>query len=310
MASYSQLVDSSDLFAPWEMTIGSWGELQQRLTELSERYPYVRPVWRGQGDANWGVFSSLARAVQDELNRAATEEDLIATEKRLLRLARIDYRLDGIPAMELFAKMQHIGAPTRLIDVTMNPLIATWFVVAGDESVAEKDGRLLAFTEPRGKSLQLNSLWNGNTPRWHRLRSDAERIQENWGTGLGRWVWRPPAYHARIPAQSAGFLLDGVPIDYPEAETFGRARPGVYEYRRATELRTFASIPMHLRNLTHDRLPVQNGPVFTYRISAKAKPAIRAQLEERFGYSHASIYADIEGLAEYVRYHRAEFIKG
>lgn len=43
------------------------------------------------------------------------------------------------------------------------------------------------------------------------------------------------------------------------------------------------------------------GLVFTYRITAAAKPAIRRQLEERFGYRFASIYADIEGPAEHLR---------
>lgn len=307
--SSSTPVDATEFYAPWEINVGSWSSLLEELNRLADKYPHVRPVWRGQSDARWGVFSSLARIIRDELERPATEDDLVAAEQRLLKMARIDYRLDGVPAMELFAKMQHIGVPTRLIDVTMNPLIAAWFAIAHHDETEDQDARLFAFTEPRGKSLQLNTLWNGNTPRWHRLENDAQRVQWGWGTGLGRWVWRPPSYHSRIPAQSAAFLLDGVPIDYPEAKTFGRSRPGTLDYRTARELREFASIPMHLRNLTHDRLPTEKGPVFTYRIAAQAKPAIRAQLEERFGYSHATVYADIEGLATYLKQHRRALLR-
>lgn len=45
---------------------------------------------------------------------------------------------------------------------------------------------------------------------------------------------------------------------------------------------------------------MSKGLVFTYRIKAAAKPEIRHQLENRFGYRFASIYADIEGLAKYL----------
>lgn len=300
MPSSTAPADATEFYAPWEIEISSWGGLLEELNRLAETYPHVRPVWRGQSDARWGVFSSLARVVRDEIGRPATEDALVRAEERLLKIARIDYRLDGVPAMELFAKMQHIGVPTRLIDVTMNPLIAAWFAAAHHGPTAEEDARLFAFTEPRDKSLQLNTAWNGNTPRWHRLESDAQRSHWNWGTGLGRWVWRPPSYHSRIPAQSAAFILDGVPVDYPEAKTFGRSRPGTLEYRSARQLREFASIPMHLRNLNRDRLSGEKGPVFTYRISASAKPEIRRQLEERFGYNHATVYADIEGLATFL----------
>lgn len=141
--------------------------------------------------------------------------------------------------------------------------------------------------------MQLNSLWNSNRPRWHTERLD------NWGTGLGRRVWQPPALHNRIPAQSSAFLLDGVPIaahqhgygrQMPEGRTWGP------EY-----LRDYASIPLHLRAFREGRLPVQKGPVFVFRITADAKAAIRDRLERVFGYRFATIYADIEGLAEYIR---------
>jgi len=63
------------------------------------------------------------------------------------------------------------------------------------------------------------------------------------------------------------------------------------------KLREFSSIPV--------RLP-GSGP---YRISAAAKPEIRHQLENRFGYRFASIYADIEGLAQYLEDSPEKLIK-
>ena len=71
-------------------------------------------------------------------------------------------------------------------------------------------------------------------------------------------------------------------------------------------MRRYTSIPMRLAHPREGRLPSQNAPVFTYRITAQAKNEIRDQLERRFGYRFATVYADIEGLAEYVRRWPAE----
>ncbi|WP_409046906.1 FRG domain-containing protein [Microbacterium sp. HA-8] len=288
--------DATDLFAPWEGWIDSWETFQQEVNRLTSTYSNERFVWRGHANARWGLRSSLDRALTTQLDRPPTEDDLVAAEKRLLHLARIEWRLDGIPALQLFAQMQHVGVPTRLLDVTFNPLIAAWFAVARDPINDEDPARLLVFTDSN-RPLQLNTNWNSNTPRWHRLTDETSRRRVNWGTGLGRKIWRPPALHDRIPAQNAAFILDGAPIDALES---GRTRPDGRSIWAAAELRRFASVPMRLAHVGEDRLP-KKAPVFTYRISPGAKSEIREQLEERFGYRFATVYADIEGMAEYVK---------
>lgn len=286
--------DARPLYEPFELVIQNWHGLHAAIDQLSEAYLHEQFVWRGQADASWGLFSSLYRQVAEQLQRAPTEEDLVAAERRLLTLAREHWRLDGIPALPLFARMQHVGVPTRLIDATLNPLIAAWFAVASDVD-ADKDARLFAFTV-KGK-IQLNTKWSGNTPRWH---SNAYfQNPSDWGTGLGRRVWLPPALHARIPAQSAAFLLDGVPVDGP-VNAMPRHNRDETSTWTAAQTREVASIPLRLARIRPESRPLSKGLVFTYRITAKSKPGIRHQLEERFGYRFATIYADIEGLATYL----------
>lgn len=293
--------DAAELFAPWEMHIGSWVELQTAINELTNMYARDAFVWRGQSDASWGLHSSLSRTLAGVIGRVPTESELVEAEKQLMRRARIDWRLDGIPALQLFAQMQHVGVPTRLLDVSFNPLIAAWFAVARDGKTDDEDARLLVFSD-KNKPVQLNSQWNANRPRWHFLDSDHARRYVNWGTGLGRKIWRPPALHARISAQNAAFLLDGVPIDSPDGYSLGRDTRSW----SAAQLREVTSIPMRFAHAREGRLPVENAPVFTYRIAASAKAEIRDQLERRFGYRFATVYADIEGLAEYVKRWPAE----
>ena len=284
--------DANLLFERWQVDIDSWASFQHEVNHLNAIYPDVPFVWRGQADSRWGLQSSLHRKLSEILERPAVEDDLVRAEKRLLLKARVDWRMDGMKSLQLFAQMQHVGVPTRLIDVTMNPLIATWFAVAQNPATDKQPARLLAFANTR-TPLQLNSSWDTNTPRWHQLKSDAARRAVDWGTGVGRKVWRPPALHGRIPAQNAAFVLDGVPID---EVNLGNRAPWT-----AQQLRQFASIPMRLAAVREGRMPESYAPVFTYRITAAAKAEIREQLERRFGYSFATVYADIEGLKEYVQ---------
>jgi hypothetical protein len=288
-------IDANELFEPWQVPIDGWDAFQAEVNRVTALHPDRRFVWRGQADSRWGLHSSLYRLLANTSEVLPKEGDLNRAEARLLHLARAEWRLDGIPALPLFAQMQHVGVPTRLLDVTYNPLIAAWFAVASDSDTDQQPGRLLAFTtrEP----VQLNSNWNTNTPRWHRLNDDAQRQAVNWGTGLGRKIWRPPALHGRIPAQNAAFILDGVPIEALEA---GRDRRDGRSMWAANELRRYSSVPMRLAEVGEDRLP-RKAPVFTYVITARAKDEIREQLEQSFGYRFATIYADIEGLAEYVK---------
>ena len=286
--------DATPLYAPYEQVIHDWTQLQDAINVLSDAYQQERFVWRGQGAATWGLWSSLYRKVAEQLGRIPVEDDLVKAERRLLRLAREQWRLDGIPALQLFARMQHVGVPTRLIDATLNPLIATWFAVASDHHRNE-DGRLFAFTVK--SKIQLNSRWNSNTPRWDPIGHFSKPT--DWGTGLGRRVWQPPALHSRIPAQSAAFLLDGVPIEGPP-NALSRVNPDEASTWTADEIREVASIPVRFARIRPESRPMTKGLVFTYRISADGKRQIRHQLEDRFGYSFATIYADIEGLAEYL----------
>lgn len=302
--------DATALFKPWERRVDSWAELQIAINELGSAYPSEQFVWRGQAVSTWGLWSSLYREVAALLGGAPTEKQLACAEERLLTLAREEWRLDGIPALQLFARMQHVGVPTRLIDATWNPLIATWFAVGSGTDrngwdLDEQDARLFAFTV-QGR-IQLNTAWNSNTPRWHR-RSLNPKPSE-WGTGLGRRVWQPPALHSRIPAQSAVFLLDGVPVEGAD-HALARVQRDDSSTWTAEDLRTVASIPLRLARVRPGSDPRAKGHVFTYVISARARREIREHLEKRFGYSFATIYADIEGMAEYLRHAPERLVRG
>ncbi|MGK0273229.1 MAG: hypothetical protein ACI88H_003908 [Cocleimonas sp.] len=49
---------------------------------------------------------------------------------------------------EKLVKMQHYDLPTRLLDITQNPLVALYFACVGDDE-AEKDGEIVFFKIPK-----------------------------------------------------------------------------------------------------------------------------------------------------------------
>jgi hypothetical protein len=140
--------------------------------------------------------------------------DLRRFESDLLNQARSKWRFDHFSALEIFAQVRHYGGPTRLLDVTFNPLIALWFAVekqfdeAGRE-LPDTDGRLFAFDVTEGEIL-LDQDWGGRELPWE---SPALTNSRRFTEEEPHWIWKPPSYNERISAQNSAFLIGRVPTE-------------------------------------------------------------------------------------------------
>jgi hypothetical protein len=87
-------------------------------------------AWRGQNDASWPFSASLFRVLEKE-GGEVTEERIRERELKILEEAdRWSLGRDLGPSateMHMLAILQHHGVPTRLFDVTANPMTALWF---------------------------------------------------------------------------------------------------------------------------------------------------------------------------------------
>ncbi|WP_413332269.1 FRG domain-containing protein, partial [Brevibacterium sp. GP-SGM9] len=308
-------------FATHEVVVDSFSSLTQELANLSEINPGLRLVWRGQQNANWGLHSSLYRRLlkhsgvvtQRSAEGAGEASQIFPDESAMLQaeLAILDeasdWRMSDLSALELMARLQHHGGPSRLLDVTRNPLIAAWFAVESGPDDGE-DARLFALsTAPVGDNSPGDAVLNEvlastRYPFWVYDNEEQRRTAE-WGTGARRRIWVPPAYDARIAAQNAAFLLEGVPMfTRGNLRLFERAKNRQWH---AVDVAAATSIYARPANPHKRARPNKAGlaPVFTFRIEAQAKDQIRQSLTQIYGYTTALLYPDIQGMSTRLRLH-------
>jgi hypothetical protein len=304
------LVD--DFFEPWEREIDTFDEIYELLGRLYEKW--VRAgrtiAWRGMVRADWPLHSSLYRRLYwTSPSPPPTEPQLRQEEEKLLKFVHQWGLHNGsrgrLSVLEQLATLQHFGAPTRLIDVSMNAYIGLWFAVEavwrnGDRVYEDEDGRLFAIDVSQ-RLINENDEERDWEDELHRPWKDLSAVE--W-QGKTR-AWRPPPFEARIAAQHGAFLFGGVPragvgIVWPKGTTGGAGNWGLDDVRRCI------SIPLRFHKADPEAggVPAAGGqPAYTFRIKASAKAEIRRRLGELFGYTHRTIYPDYPGFARHAMEH-------
>ncbi len=86
-------------------------------------------VYRGMADSEYDLLPGLARIKKPEPEMEATLINDFLTRR--------PDAFSGLAEFDTLAKMQHYGLPTRLLDFSLNPLIALYFAC---ESKVAKSG--------------------------------------------------------------------------------------------------------------------------------------------------------------------------
>ena len=120
-----------------EIRVTSWDDFDQEVEGLE----YRKWVFRGQSDARWLLNTSLYRSFEDAIPiiphkggqgrvfaRDTHEKLLIKRFKESAHLYRSSLP-NAAKSLEWLAIMQHHGAPTRFLDVTLSPHIACYFAL-------------------------------------------------------------------------------------------------------------------------------------------------------------------------------------
>lgn len=295
------------------LEVSSVQQFTSALAKMSPRHSEHELVWRGQGNADWPVRSSLSRAVALRNDTdVATEDELVEAESDVLASAQ-KWGLNPAelaPApLHTLAELQHVGAPTRLLDVTRDPEIAAWFAVENEE--LDHDGLLIAWGQhPRVRNgvhkLQSTNeaLALGHLPwlDW----GDKDRRNASWGTGERTHVWFPTTPNKRMLVQRGGFMIESGPMLLePIRKTINseltKSTKEDHDWRRS-ELERATSViglpsPIHRKTKPTDPALV---PIFTILIKAGAKADIREHLRTH-GLESRAMYPDLSGLVTEVQ---------
>lgn len=238
-----------------EVLVRSWHD----FVELVSSPKYDGWAFRGQQQAEWPLFSSLSRYLQQYIPESSRWP---SQEARSIRIFRRKAHHFQIPDEELdddlscIALMQHHGSPTRLLDFTKSPFVAAFFALER----ATTDAAVWALNSPA-------LYFDANLKRRGGARHTRDQVDprnrgvfdEYYLPNRHKFVWmgEPWRMNRRLIAQSGTFLVPGV-IDVPIEEILSYYRSPydmmVKFVLPARTIRRDAMWSLYRMNITHATL--------------------------------------------------------
>jgi FRG domain-containing protein len=120
-------------------------ELRELLDVLSKGS--VNNYYRGQADAIWDLDSSLTREEKYLENEARMYYDILSLKPEAF--------VNDYSIYDRLITMQHFGMPTRLLDITRNPLVAIFFA-CNNLNRANSDGLVYSFVPESDNFLNFD----------------------------------------------------------------------------------------------------------------------------------------------------------
>lgn len=174
-------------------------ELRQ-LLEIMGLDKGVEKLYRGQANSTWKLDSSLTRNPKFVKNESKMYYDILSLKP--------DAFVNDNSVYERMITMQHFGMPTRLLDITRNPLIAIFFA-CNNLQCKNTDGVIFIFTPTYDKFInfedeRMNSLkYIFKDKEMNSIDDEVDNFIDN------SWFFRGIAKNQRINNQCGDFIYVG-----------------------------------------------------------------------------------------------------
>ena len=263
------------------------------LLEQSRTY-----AWRGQNDASWTLSSSLYRRLATD--GTVTERKMRDAELGLLEEARRwGLGRDLGPSatdMHMLALLQHHGVPTRLIDVTSNPMTALWF--ATEEHRPDEGGEVrrspgVLFAIDVTKTPWYETFQHGQGQTYEHLENPLAATYKQALTKSRdeKEMFRafPALPDERMKAQEGFFLGSSVPVNHRAPGVLGfnpiGAAPGDEKLAKLLASEKGKGRPASV-------------PFCAIVIPAAVKDKIRDPLKRTYNRRRRVLFPDVDGFRE------------
>ena len=246
-------------------------ELLRAIWDLHAMYGAEDPwLWRGQANAEHSLEPAIHTRVRahmpldDAQVENFTDGLLLAARKAGLN----DHEGTNLPDMALLALLQHHGAATPLLDISLDPLVGLYMAtVSPNPEDDARDGALFAIRRPHRQVSDFDSR--------------AFRQVYNW-IGDEVVLYSAPDVSERLRIQRGHFLLGRVSTTDRRVTiplTLDSGNVGDNWMRRRMDARGVQGPP-----------PPAMSDVAVFRIAAKFKVNIRLWLEARSGLTRDFVY--------------------
>ncbi|WP_186328382.1 FRG domain-containing protein [Paenibacillus sp. 32O-W] len=245
--------------------------------EILKRYKnYSEIFYRGQSSQYESITSSITRD-----SGYLANEHIIYSES--IGMKEDEFQLLKSP-FERLSKLQHYGIPTRLIDVTLDPLVALFFAVQNTNS--EYAGLVYVYIQSSramtSKHVRLLALLA--TLRDYDFSTIQQAYQSEYDEFISKTEVLTMAQEITFVEYSEELKRSNIRL-YNQKGTFALCGNEIYDGVIQRKLKSLDSIK----------------PALIIRIPYEYKMSVKRELDEQFAINELKIYPELPSVADYIK---------